>query len=52
MEYGWENTIPCGVTKPNRAIMLKDNEPPTAYSTKKMSEIIIRCVVAKPVSND
>ena len=52
LEYGWENTIPCGVAKPKRAFMLKDDEPPMAFSTKEMSEIIIRCVVVEPVSGD
>lgn len=52
LEYGWEDTIPCGVAKPKRAIRLKDDEPPMALSTKEMSEIIIRCVVVEPVSYD
>ena len=52
LEYGWENTVPCGVAKPKRAISLDDNEPPIAFSTKQISEIIIRCAVVEPVSDD
>jgi len=52
LEYGWENTIPCGVAKPKRAIAFEDDKPLMAFSTKEMSEIIIRCVVVEPVSDD
>ena len=52
LEYGWENTIPCGVAKPKRAIRLEDDESPMAISMKEMSEIIIRCVVVTPVSDN
>ncbi len=49
LEYGWENTTPCGVAKPRRAITLADDEPPRAFSTNEMSEIIIHCSVVEPV---
>lgn len=52
LEYEWENTTPCGVAKPKRAFRLKDDEPPMTFSTKEMSEIIIRCIVLEPVSED
>jgi hypothetical protein len=52
LEYGWENTIPCGVPKPKRAFRFEDDEPPMRFSTKEMSEIIIRCIVVEPVPED
>jgi hypothetical protein len=52
LEYGWENTTPCGVAKPKRMIRLDDDEPPMTFSTNRMSEIIIRCVVLEPVPED
>jgi hypothetical protein len=49
LDYGWENTTPCGVPKPKRAFRLEDDEPPMTFSTKEMGEIIIRCIVVEPV---
>jgi len=52
LEYGWENSTPCGVPKPKRAFRFEDDEPPMTFSTKKMSEIIIHCIVVEPVPED
>ena len=52
LEYGWENTIPCGVPKPKRAFRFEDAEPPMTISIKEMSEIIIHCIVVEPVPED
>jgi hypothetical protein len=52
LEYGWENTTPCGVPKPTRAIRFEDDEPAMTFSTKEMSEIIVRCIVVEPVPED
>jgi hypothetical protein len=52
LEYGWENTTPCGIAKPRRAIRPEDDKPPMALSTKKMTEIIIHCIVVEPVRED
>jgi len=45
LEYGWENSTPCGVAKPGRKIRLDEDQPSMEFSTNRMSEIIIRCVV-------
>lgn len=53
LEYEWENTTPPSVfAKPRRAIRFEDDEHPRAHSTKEMSEIIVRCAVLEPVSDD
>jgi hypothetical protein len=48
LEYEWENTTPCGVARPGRAIRLESDEPPRTFSTKEMSEIIVHCAVVEP----
>ena len=56
LEYGWEywwetTTLPL-FTSTKRAIALEDDKPPKppmAYSTERMSEIIIQCIVEEPV---
>jgi hypothetical protein len=50
LEYGWENTTPCDGVKPLRKFRLEEDETPAKFSTKEMSEIIIRCVVLEPAS--
>jgi hypothetical protein len=49
LEYEWENTTPCGVAKPKRAIRLEDDGPARVFTTSEMSEIIIHCSVVEPV---
>jgi len=52
LEYGWENTTRCDGTKILRKFRLEGDQPPLAFPTKRMSEIIIRCVVLEPISED
>jgi hypothetical protein len=55
LEYGWENTTPStpwGVARPRRAIAWEDDKPPRTFSTKEMSEIIVRCIVVEPARGD
>jgi hypothetical protein len=49
LEYGWKNATPSGVAKPGRKFRMEDDEPPMTFSTSRMSEIIISCVVLEPV---
>lgn len=50
LEYGWENITRCDGVKPLRKFRLEEDETPATFSTKEMSEIIIRCVVLEPAS--
>lgn len=50
LEYGWENITRCDGVQPLRHFRLEEGETPASFSTKEMSEIIIRCVVLAPVS--
>lgn len=52
LEYGWDNTAPCDGIKALRKFRLKGDQPPMAFPTNEMSEIIIRCVVVEPVAED
>jgi hypothetical protein len=52
LEYGWENITRCDGVKLLRKIRSEDGEPPMTFSTKEMSEIIIRCIVVEPVPED
>jgi hypothetical protein len=50
LEYEWENLTPCELTKTRRKIRFADAEP--TFSTRQMSEIIIRRIVGEPVGED
>ena len=50
LEYRWENTTRCGVARPSRELRLGDDEP--RVSTKRMSEILIHCIVVEPVGEE
>jgi len=52
LEYGWEDIARCDGVKPLRAFRLGEDETPASFSTEEMIEIIIRCVVLAPLSED
>ena len=45
LQYGWNEIARCDGTKPMRMIRLEENESPEPFSTERMTEIILRCVI-------
>ena len=48
LQYAWNEIARCDGIKPSRKIRLKEDETPEPFSTDRMSEIILRCVVVDP----
>jgi hypothetical protein len=48
LQYGWNEVARCDGIQPERAIRFEEDESPEPFSTERMSEIILRCVVVDP----
>jgi len=48
LQYGWNEITRCHGIEPARMFQLEEDESPEPFSTERMTEIILRCVVVDP----
>jgi hypothetical protein len=48
LQYGWNEIARCDGTKRSRMFQFDEDENPEPFSTRRMTEIILRCVVVDP----
>lgn len=48
LQYGWNEIDRCDGIKPARMIRFEEDESPEPFSTERMTEIILLCVVVDP----